>query len=364
MAPPSAARTRRASPCSTNNLVQINSGGATLDTTEGGITVGNNQNMFTTGNVIIPTLNRPGLSGTAGGSITLMGGNTLTSSITNNGLLNIQDSSTWDLNGITSSIAGLTGNGTVTTSSGPVVLTINSSSADTYSGAIAGGGNLSLVKQGAGTQALSGTGTIEADISVTAGILEVTNNTATSLSNSSVVRITTGGALHLPNALTDVVAGLVIDGTPLAPGIYNSTSIETTGFITGDGQIQVLAGFANWISQFNSLNAAQRQPNADPDSDGIPNLVEYAVDGLTPDVPNGTAGSLAGLIMTFAKRAEAFANGDVNYDIEASTDLGEIDPWTIVTDSHVAESSTTISYTFNPSVDGPADFVRLLVTQN
>lgn len=347
-----------------NNLVQVNAGGATLDTTTGDITVGNNTTMFATGNVPIPTVNRPQLNGTAGGNITLLGGKTLVSGITNNGLLTIQDNSTWNLNGISSSVSGLSGAGSVTTSSGAVALTINSGSTNTYSGAIAGAGNLSLVKQGAGTQELSGTGTFESDISVTAGILEVTNNSATSLSNNSVIRITTGGSLHLPNAVTDIVAGLVIDGVPLAPGTYNSASVETTGLITGSGQIQIDAGFANWMSQFTSLNAAQRLPNADPDSDSIPNLVEYAIAGLDPTAPDGAVGALTGLTVTYNKRADAVANNDVAYDIEASTDLGETDPWAIVTDSHVTETPALISYTFNPSVDGAADFVRLLIVGN
>ncbi|MES2923312.1 MAG: autotransporter-associated beta strand repeat-containing protein, partial [Verrucomicrobiota bacterium] len=165
-----------------NNLVEIAASGATFDTTAGGITVGNNQNMFATGNVIIPTLNRPRLNGTAGGTITLMGGNTLTSGITNNGRLDIQDNSTWDINGIASSLNGLTGGGFVTSSTGSAVLTINSDSSHGYTGTIVGGGTVSITKLGTGTQTLSASLTNQGNTTVSAGTLEFTANSAATFS--------------------------------------------------------------------------------------------------------------------------------------------------------------------------------------
>ena len=51
---------------------------------------------------------------------------------------------------------------------------------------------------------------------------------------------------------------------------------------------------------------------------------------------------------------------------EKSSDVGETNAWTVVTlpNSHVIESASAISYTFDTVTDGGRDFVRLLVTQN
>ncbi len=154
----------------------------------------------------------------------------------------------------------------------------------------------------------------------------------------------------------------MINGVPLAAGFtYDANSPETTGFITGNGKLQVVAGFANWMSQFTALSAADRLANADPDSDGIPNLLEYAIDGQDPTVSNPTVGSLTGNSLNFTKRAGTIG---LTYLIVGSTDLGITDPWTEVAGGSYVNNATTISYTLNPSTDGVKDFVRLKVVQN
>lgn len=339
-----------------NNQIVINAGGANLDTTTGSITVGLN-----TGGPAALANPLTRLNGNSSGIITLLGGNSLASGIANNGLLDIQDNSTWDLNGVTSSVGGLQGNGTVTSSPGAAVLTINTASSDNYAGSIAGGINLSLVKQGAGDQTLSGNNTYQGDTTIAEGTLVVTNNSATTFGNGSVVAIASGAVLNLPNAAVDVVAGVVINGVPLAAGFtYDAASPETIGYITGSGQLQVVAGFANWMTQFTTLSAAQRLANADPDNDGIPNLVEYAIDGQDTTVSNPAAGSFAGNSLSFTKRAGTIG---LTYSIVESTDLGIADDWTEVTGGSYVNDATTISYTLTPG--SPVEnFVRLRVIQN
>jgi autotransporter-associated beta strand protein len=312
----------------------------------------------------------PKINGTGGGTITLLGGNNLVAGITNSGLLDIQNSSTWDLNGIASSVAGLSGNGSIISSPGAAILTIDVPSFSgpyTYSGNI-GGANVALVKQGDGTQTLSGNNSYQGDTSVIAGTLEVSNNTATTFHDGSTVSIASGAVLHLPNATTDQVRGLVIGGAPLDPGIYNASSSETAGFITGSGQLEVVAsvGFADFMGEFLSLTEAEQLPDADPDHDGIANLIEYAIDGLSPVEANGAPGTLAGATLTFTKRAAAVTNDDVTYGFEDSLDLGAADPWAVVTlpNSHVTETAGIISYTFNHLTDGARAFIRLRVTQD
>ncbi len=338
-----------------NNQVVINAGGATIDTTVGSITLGLN-----TGGPAALANPLTRLNGTASGTITLLGGNSLVSGIANNGILDIQDSSTWDLHGVASSVAGIEGNGTVTSSTGSAVLTINAAAGPfLYSGNITGGGKVSLVKQGTGTQALAGS-TYQGDITVALGTLEVTNNSATTFANYSKVSLVTGAVLDLPNNVTDVIAGLIVDGNGLLPGTYDAASPETTGLITGNGKLQVVAGFANWMTQFATLSAADRLANADPDADGIPNLVEYAIDGQDPTVANPAAGSFTGNALSFTKRAGTIG---LTYSIVESTDLGITDAWTEVSGGSYVNDANTISYTLTPG--SPVDnFIRLQVTQN
>ncbi|MCX6879799.1 MAG: InlB B-repeat-containing protein [Verrucomicrobia bacterium] len=92
---------------------------------------------------------------------------------------------------------------------------------------------------------------------------------------------------------------------------------------------------------------------------GIPNLLLYALN-LNPDGSNGSSGTLTGSVLSYRKRAEAVANGDVHYAIEESDDLGLTDPWTEVT-AYTTNDAATISHTLP---DGRAGiFVRLAVTK-
>ena len=49
--------------------------------------------------------------------------------------------------------------------------------------------------------------------------------------------------------------------------------------------------------------AGQQCASDDPDKDGMPVLVEYAIAGQDPTVSNATVGSLAGPTLSYAKRA-------------------------------------------------------------
>jgi hypothetical protein len=91
---------------------------------------------------------------------------------------------------------------------------------------------------------------------------------------------------------------------------------------------------------------------------GIPNLLLYALD-LNPNASNGSPGTLTGRILSFSKRTEAVASGDVHYAIEESDDLGLTDPWTEVT-AYTTNDATTISYTL-PANKGRC-YARLAVT--
>ena len=92
--------------------------------------------------------------------------------------------------------------------------------------------------------------------------------------------------------------------------------------------------------------------------------MEYAL-GKDPKLPSQPAGVMIGKTITFAKGAEAVANGDVSYWIETSTTLrNQITPgdggWTLVTPT--VNTSTTLSHTLPEGVSGGKIFARLKVT--
>ncbi len=193
-----------------------------------------------------------------------------------------------DLNGRNQEVAGVTVNQTTApftneiTSGSPAVFTVNTAAAtpSTYSGAITGG--IALVKKGDDSLTLSGANTYSGKTTVEAGTLVLT---APALANASTVTIglvtDSPAVLNLPNAGTDIVAGLIIDGVPQPANIYDE--LNSGGAITGPGKLQVVTAtpFETWAaSRITAINpAANATPAGDPDNDGLSNLAEFAFDG-------------------------------------------------------------------------------------
>ncbi len=208
-----------------DNTVNVAAGGATLDTTTGNITVGTNAS----------SINVVKFNGTAAGTITLKGGNTFKSAITNTGRLDFQGSTTWDMNGGTSSVGGISGaSGTITSGvAGSMTLTTNSSADSTFGGVIQNGsGTVALTKSGTGTQTLSGASiSYTGPTTVSDGKLVVNGNITT-----SVVTVTTGATIGGSGSIGGNLT--VASGATLAPG--NSAG----NLILGNGL--TLAGSYAW----------------------------------------------------------------------------------------------------------------------
>ena len=120
-------------------------------------------------------------------------------------------------------------------------------------------------------------------------------------------------------------------------------------------------GFSSWITGTFAGSATvppdKQGPNDDPDGDSISNLVEYAITGQDPTVPNPTAGSFTGSVLSYTKRADT---SGLNYAIEESTGLVG---WTEVSGGSYVNNTTTISYTLIPG-SPEKNFLRLRVTSN
>ena len=155
-------------------------------------------------------------------------------------------SGTFDLNGFTTSIRGLSGSGSITLGSG--ALTVSPVGVSVFTGAISGAGSLS--KSGTGTITLSGTNTYTGATTVSAGTLQIGNGGTTGslannggiVDNSSVIfnrsdAYNYGGAISGTGTVTKLGAGTLTlsgvssysGGTDIQNGTLSGNSIANQG---------------------------------------------------------------------------------------------------------------------------------------
>jgi autotransporter-associated beta strand protein len=209
------------------------------------------------------------------------------------------------------------GGGTGTAGLGNVVnngsLVIHRGGSFTFANAISGTG--SLTHSGSATTILGAAGSYSGDTIVSAGTL---SPSFPSLDDESTIRLSGGGTLDLFHAQTDEVKSLVIDEVPQASGLWGRIgSIAALGAdfetarITGDGLLDVTTGgsvatpFQTWIGGFPAIPLDQRDPEDDPDGDGVPNSLEFALNGDPGD------GSNNGLAATLLQDSAAPAGNEL-----------------------------------------------------
>ena len=238
------------------------------------------------------------------------------------------------------------------------------------SGTISGDGG--LIKTGASTLTLSGANTFSGGVVIQGGTLRISQavqaNNANPGNDASTVSIAqTGATLDLTYQGTDKVDKLIIGTAQMADGVYgkSGSTAPVIGIpqITGDGTLNVrgLARFSSWIAgNFAKGAVAMRGPQDDDDKDGIPNLIEYALAGLDPTVPDTVPKTITNGVFSFAKRTDA---AGLSYAIEESIDLGANDAWREVSGTSYVNGPEAISYTPTPSA-ADKTFVRLKITMD
>ena len=266
------------------------------------------------------------------------------SAILDVGSASVADSTRFELNGFSQTIAGLRRTSThgsqlsaVSNSAPtPATLTINQSLNTVYSGRITG--NLALQKSGAGALTLSSTlNTYTGNTTVSAGTLTINNPF---LSDVATLSISAGAKMTLNFSGNDTIATLILGGTVLPPGTYNATT-HPAYFNPGTGNVVVPGGYSGWIDSFAGLTTEEKAMNADPDEDGSSNFAEFAFGGHPADpavLPtsqirtlDANGDLLPDLTLTLSVRTNAVFTNDgpdciatadgISYRIEGTLDL-------------------------------------------
>jgi hypothetical protein len=182
-----------------------------------------------------------------------------------------------------------------------------------------------------------------------------------------VYRSATSGSGYTRIASNVGVASMTDGSAPVGSSYYVVKAVNATGAsLAFSNEASATIGSssplqswrqANFGTGENSGNAAN---SADPDGDGIANLLEYAL-GTDPNQANGSpvaVGQTGGfLTLTFSR----IADSSLTYVIEASNDLGA--SWTTAQTYPGFGSAGSTTYTDTASIaSNPRRFLRLKVT--
>lgn len=140
--------------------------------------------------------------------------------------------------------------------------------------------NLPVTKNGSGTWALNGAHTYTGTTTVLEGVLALGQ---AALDDSSTVNIVAGAKLNLNFAGNDTVAAINLGGSPMSPGTYNVSHPVYGSYFSGSGSLVIppsTTPFEDWIaSNYPGLTGTDALPGADPDADGVSNLLEFILNG-------------------------------------------------------------------------------------
>jgi hypothetical protein len=291
------------------------------------------------------------------------------------------------------SIGSVEGRGQLNLGSKTLVVGTNNRST-VYSGAINGGGSVTKV----------GTGELQlTEPQLHTGTTRVEGGTLTLRSSgfSRIHKIETGALLKLDGNFQYSIDELHLAGVQQAAGVWGSLTSSApnkTALIAGNGTFLVLKSpdpYINWALQ-KGLTSPNDARTADPDKDGMPNIMEYAFDGnpFSPEPQAKIAGKLAAIenqgtpvqVMTLtipvlgSAETTAFTGtgalsataSGVSYRIQAG---GNLSSWSTQVSEIPAAQATALrdslnlpalspgwSYrSFSVPASGPAAFLRAVV---
>lgn len=136
--------------------------------------------------------------------------------------------------------------------------------------------------------------------------------------------------------------------------------------------------FQSWMSGFPEVAGDDRLPDADPDRDGLVNLLEWVLDGdpseSDPDIQASITGSGQEFVLAFHRRDDS--EGEAALILEHGTDLGASAPWEQVVIGPVNGSAGEVTWTVEersgdpdhitvtlPGTGHPRRFARLRVEE-
>src|SRR3989449_6171888 len=143
-----------------------------------------------------------------------------TNTVPSGSAVTVSGGATFDLHGFSDAIGSLAGAGTVTSgAAGAVTLTAGgNNSSTTFSGVVQNGsGTVALTKVGTGTMTLSGANTYSGATTVSAGVLDVQNNSSLG-STAGATTVASGGALQVDGSGLLIADPVTLNGTGIAAG--------------------------------------------------------------------------------------------------------------------------------------------------
>jgi hypothetical protein len=158
--------------------------------------------------------------------------------------------------------------------------------------------------------------------------------------------------------------GAVFDGTGANPGLTDNRSLTGLSEIRFEGTLVPGSPFEIWLDSFN-LTGLDREPDADPDHDGSPNLIEYITGGVpTVSDPQKLPQSkvIGGNLVVSFERPDEVSGAAIRFEagtnLASWPDLFAVGASPEVTISPNGSAPDTITLTL-PLAGKPVRFVRL-----